>query len=890
MARPVGNHDQGGATAHLTGRRAGTHCTSSSRLPPLERTHFKPAQALLFFLAPKVELPDLPSHRIHSSIWTSPSPADSMRLDSDENHDREDEDTQRQNRSAITPLSTHFGQGVAADSWTGGLPADTMKPAAQKTSRKPKPSYFEAQADPGSANMPEEDSDPWVDTQEPISNAEKKDPADVVKTTHSSQPTFSDPKHAPPSPTPRPRATRSQNAKQSDSSTTGHPKTSKKTLPPNSPTSKKIARAMRGASALAPPQENPAKGAAKRKPARKASASTRPKVPALEVEDASEADNNYDSADVFDTANVPLSDHGSPFPAQKSSKVPPKQPTSRAKKHASQPKKETTNSESRVKISPLVQLAKINKAGTTVLQTDNSVADDQFEDETQGARRRNKRAKASVSEAEKEPITIIDETSPDDGDGDYMEQGRRQQPRKGTRKHQKEVSPDQVPISEPTPAPRKPTIIPFDKTGPKTNGLSRAKATSKGAHSMDQTTTAGASGVKDGAVQSLDPPAALQTAHGHDTKGSRKTQEDDSALQRFSTANIKRHRPAKEVRLLVSNANGNGVMHEYPGTDTAPPSDNQSDVMVFDDGISIDDDGLGPPPKGVVADVPAGRHVDRDRSSHEGGQRIIPHMQQQLDNSMQLDSVIQVKPGLNRSLPSNEYGYSLPLMNHRTHSDPSIRAVQSLPRQTIPQIADVTMNRPAKRQRQDQTTAGTALESLVPRSGQHDGVVSEKPSSRGASGTRRQREPEVSNNPEHPTSIQSDTPDPMMTSGTKFSKVPQHDFSKGQSNFKPMPQRDIAQQFLSDMTSRSFMLGQEAASEPAQEESVADALDDTTWDDDHAGHQKRELAQRLSDRERVFEEAPATPGQALGEAMHRIVGVCPTLLHIPLQNLEADRL
>lgn len=813
-----------------------------------------------------------------------------MRLDSDKNYDREDQDTQPQNHSAITPLSTHFGQGVAADSWTGGLPADAMKPAAQKTSRKPKPSYFEAQAESGPANMSEEDGDLWVDTQEPISNAEMQDPADIIKTTHSSQPTFSDPKHAPPSPTPRPRATRSQNAKQGDSSTTGHPKTSKKTLAPNSPPSKKMARAMRGASVLAPPQENPAKGGAKRKPARKASASARPKVPALEVEDVSEGENNADRADVFDTANVPLSDRGSPFPAQKSSKAPPKQPTSRAKKHASQPKKKVTNSEAQVKTSPPGQLAKVNKAGTTILQTDNSVADDQVEDETQGTRRRSPWAKAPVSEAEQEPITITssgsDETSPDDGDSDHMEQGRRQQPKKRTSKHQKEASPDQAPINEPTPAPRKPTIIPFDKTGPRTNGLSRAKTTSKGAHSVDQTTTAGASGLKDGAVPSLDPPAALQTAHGHDTKGSRKTEEDNSALQGLSTASIMRQRPAKEVRLLVSNANGNGVMHQYPGTEANPPSDNQSDG----DGMSIDDALSGPPPKGVVADGPAGRHVDRDRSSNDGGQRITQHMQQQLDNSMQLDSAIQVKPGLNRSLPSNEYGYSLPLMNHRTHSDPSIRAVQSLPRQTIPQIADVTMNRPAKRQRQDQTTAGTVLESLIPRSGQHDGVVSEKPSSRGASGTRRQREPEVSNNPKHPTSIQSDTPDPMMTSGTKFSKVPQHGFSKDQSNFKPMPQRDIAQQFLSDMTSRSFMLDQEAASEPAQEESVADALDDTTWDDDHAGHQKRELAQRLSDRERVFEEAPATPGQALGEAMHRIVGVCPTLLHIPLQNLEADRL
>lgn len=886
-----------------------------------------------------------------------------LNLDGDTNYEGKDDIAPHRKQAAVTPMSAGFGSPVPAHPWTGGLPAKPIKQVGPKQSqrarqqeRKPKPSYFEEES---AAPSPHEDdkeivstnagpsnaydqrpkpliptdegNDPWIEAQKPPRKAQNKNPAYVVDNTHRKQYTFSDPKDAHPSPTPRPRAARSQNGKQKDNVIIGRQKIKEKGMfdlssapqslashLPESPGPTKLTDAMRGASALAPSQENAAKVRSNEKRTHKNLSSAQPKLSALELE-------NPDGADVFDTANLPSSGRDSPLPARKGTKPPPKQLTSKAKKAATRQSQKATKSKAQVKLSPTSRLDKGKKSETTVNQKDNSVADDTFKAETQDnevsqqTRRRSQRGKAPVSEVEHKPITVTSgsntddssdpEPSSDNGDSDYVEKGKHQQadppgqpPRGGPRsmavpKQSGTAKKQTQEKAEAKKQARKSTIIPFDKMGTKTNGLSRAKPTSRGSQVVDRATT-GASGEQTAVAPSLHSPAALEMAHRHDVKDSHKAEEetststvpktgnfvprdfDDSAVQGLSSSNMIRHRTVKEVQYSDFDANDNGVTPEYPGLEATPPSDNHTD-MRYDDGAEFMVDGhlaemAIEAPHDVAADRPDGNHLDRDCSSTDGGQLITPHMHQH-DNRMQLDSVNEVKPSLNRSLPLDEYVQPLPSINHRICSNPEIRPIQPQPEQTIQQTFDVTMNRPVKRQRHDQTTTGTVLESLLTRSDQQDLVATKKPSSREASGTRRRSEPEITNDSfKNPTRDASDKPGPMTTAGTKFSKVHQHSFRKNQSKFEPMPKQDIAQQFLADMTSRSLVLDQEAASEPAKEGKLAEPLDDTTWDDDHAVHQKRLLARRLSARERAFEEAPVTPDQALSEAMHKIVGVCST--------------
>lgn len=842
-------------------------------------------------------------------------------LDGNTNYEGKDDVAPHRKQAAITPMSAGFGSPVPVHPWTGGVSAEPIRQVGPKQPQRPrhqerksKPSFLEGNTAapspheydeeivsknavpsnaydqrPKSLIPIDEDNDLWIGAQKPSRKAQNKNPACVVDNAHRKQYTFSDPRDTQPSPTPRPRAERSQNGRQKDNVTIGRKNVKDKgmldltsapqslaSLLPESHGPTKLTDAMRGASALAPSQENLAKAKSNAKWTSKSSSRAQPKLNTLDKEDPNDAD-------VFDTANLPLSERDSPPPARKGTKPTSKQPTSKAKKATTRQSQKPTK-------------GKAKKSETTVNQKDNCPADDTVKVETkddkvsQQTRRRSQRGKALVSKAEEKPITISSgsnnddstdlEPSTDNGDGDYVEKGKQQQKQTRGKAEVKQQA-------------RKPTIIPFDKMGPKTNGLSRAKPISKGSKVADRATT-GALGEQTGVAPPLHSPTALETAHPRDAKENHKAEEetstltasktgksvprdfDDSAvqgLQGLLTSNMIRHIAVKEVQHPDFDADNDGVALE-----ATPLSDTRTD-MRSDDGaeFTVDDhlaDMAVEVPHNVTADGPHGNNLSRDCSSTDSGQLIAPHMHQH-DNRMQPDTVNDVKPSLNRSLPLDEYVQPLPPIDHRIWSSPAIRPTQPQPEQTIQQTFDVTMNRPVKRQRHDQTTTGTVLESLPPNSGQQNLVATKKPKSRETAGPRRRSEPEMTNDSfKYSTRDTCDKPGPMTTAGMKFNKVHQH---SAQSKVEPISKQDIAHQFLSDMTSRSFVLDQEAASEPAQEGQLTEPLDDTTLGDDHAGHQKRLLARRLSARERAFEEAPATPDQALSEAMHGIVGVRSTL-------------
>lgn len=438
------------------------------------------------------------------------------------------------------------------------------------------------------------------------------------------------------------------------------------------------------------------------------------------------------------------------------------------------------------------------------------------------------------------------------------------------------------------PLARKPTIIPFDASGPKANGVSRTKAGSKAPKKAGESST---DALEDNnGARSLDSNVTPQNAHPHKPKDCRKIEHDmseanasetqgdmeraigTSAVKELSTSSEAQENTQRESHSSALGANDNDAASDCPILEDTPPSGNHANER-DDDGpvFMVDNDPVdetAEPSHNVDVEGLAVPHYDQNEPSVDDGHCNGPDMAR-LDKSIQCDSSIAGQGRTKRSLTPDEYVNPSPAVEQPTFPKSSAQTTQRLGQRSFQQTAEDFMERPAKKQRLDEMIVAPVLNSSFPRNDQKDLMVSAKQRDGDIAGERRRREFEKIKAPlRHLTSVDSD-----LTLGANSSRVYQHGFVKVQSENKFATKRDIAQQFLADMANRSNALDREAAFEDVPEEHSAEPVKNLQCSDGHAGHRKRALVQNISERECAFEENPATPDQALAAVMHRIVGV-----------------
>lgn len=315
-------------------------------------------------------------------------------------------------------------------------------------------------------------------------------------------------------------------------------------------------------------------------------------------------------------------------------------------------------------------------------------------------------------------------------------------------------------------------------------------------------------------------------------------------------------------------------------------------------------------------------HQSQNHLSENYGHRITP-ASQLLENSGDPSPSTTAKPTLKRSMPSDEIVRPIP--SNECRSSPKLEAQtrKHSEQQPIQEAADFAVERAAKRQKLHPPCSMPNLGYTLPHNKQSSGQMTSvtrpsKPQKVVSSvrhlpifepgGPGPSRHFVIEEDKEYRQSITRNRPDfkpaPKKEIAQQFladintrsnvleqenepekpgpsrhvalvsKREYRQDRAKHWPDLKSAPKKDIAQQFLADMNTRSNVLEKEDTSESSQEECMEEPIDDVLLLEDRVGHQKRALAQRISEREREFEETPATPSEALVEAMHRIVGVC----------------
>lgn len=446
--------------------------------------------------------------------------------------------------------------------------------------------------------------------------------------------------------------------------------------------------------------------------------------------------------------------------------------------------------------------------------------------------------------------------------------------------------------------PRKPTIIPFDATGPKTNGVSRhistAKASSKAsrrATDIAEDKTKARPLRRTAAPENTQPSDQQDSREIKDKKPMSKMSEADDYAPRtvdacvveglsFSTKG--QSRAQGEGHYLVISANEEGMVSNCPSQEAAAPSNDQTNVQDEGQVFMDDNDDLAHEHTQVSQEFHH-RHGP-DHSSTDDDHLINQHSSLVYSSKKSSEySPIKVKAGLKRSLPPDKNVQPLPSMEYPTSSNLSHEAAQCLQPHTFQQMTVNPFERATKKQRLIQTQLESSLETKLPQSAQKAQKAQKalqppiKRSSGESSGLRRRRRSTKPNNTlDRSISIDLDGAGPVPGVGAKPSKVCSQGLTETFSESKPAPKRNIAQQFLTDMTTRSNAFDQDDKSKLPREDLVVDVPEDVPWREEHRGHQKLSHIRRISERERAFEETQATPEQAVGKVMHRIVGVCFT--------------
>lgn len=414
-------------------------------------------------------------------------------VDSDQNThgDQESSALHGCKQSAQTPKSAMLGSPDYGEPWTGAPSGQPVNDNGRKQSqarkrhqvRKPKPSFLDTSSVPPSNDNKEkddaevvlkdtesnsrlqqrktfssssrigigadEDDDPFSQT--PTNNIPSKNKASVF---HSISPEengkFSDPKGS--SPTPRPRAAMSQNGGTQRSPLAGKKNTNQKKGLPwllssessmtgeslELPRDRKLADAMRGASASIHTQESLATTSFKNPQQEDRASKLRPKLPSLDLEGPDSAD----ADDVFDLANLPLSQK-SPRPAKSRNKGIAKRPAARPKKLAVKSNKRVTKNNARAKSSVPISQRNVKDSGNRASRTDDSAVEPKKNDARldQPARQSKQRSMIAFDEPDQDPAMVpsgsdfddaaVPDTDPDDSD--YNEQGKQKQLRDSSR-------------------------------------------------------------------------------------------------------------------------------------------------------------------------------------------------------------------------------------------------------------------------------------------------------------------------------------------------------------------------------------------------------------------------------------------------------------------------
>lgn len=446
------------------------------------------------------------------------------------------------------------------------------------------------------------------------------------------------------------------------------------------------------------------------------------------------------------------------------------------------------------------------------------------------------------------------------------------------------------------PEARKPTIIPFDAGGPKSNGVSRTKSTSKSSQTANHISTGPCE--YSTAATSLRPSAAPESSYPCEQSASRNIENgetesnapeadeyashtvQDDAVNVLASGSMGSSKSLQDSYSAVPRANGSNLASGCSGQEADPSSDDRTDmenddkVVLVVDNESVDEFiGIS---NNVVPNGGNGPPHEPKPFGTDGGHQIHPRSNplQRASQILQNTDSTKAKARLKRSLPPDEAGQLLPSSGCRTFPNPVAAHGPRL--NLFPQTTDISVERTAKKLRLCHMETVPFLKTPLPRLDQQHPLFSTKNSSAESSASKRRNEPETTNGPlNHIISIESDDPEISQRVALKLSRVHAQGVEKTQREPKPASKKDIAKQFLADMATRSTVKDRGDAFQSMQKEHLAVPTADVPWSDDHADHRNLAFARRLSDRERVFKEIPVTTERALVEVMHRIVGVSP---------------
>lgn len=454
------------------------------------------------------------------------------------------------------------------------------------------------------------------------------------------------------------------------------------------------------------------------------------------------------------------------------------------------------------------------------------------------------------------------------------------------------------------PVARKPTIIPFDVSGPKANGVPRnnvasnaPKSVAKASNDVLEGKNAEFSLEYNDAPQNARPLEPKESDTVQDQKSKADASENRDEAQRTKGISApKEHSSSSKAQDVTEQAShsltlgvgdndkpsGSLIMQEVIACldEHAIERDDHAPMFMDDDSV---DEPVELSHNVSIEDLTVSHH-DQDEPNADDGYRYGPG-RHSLDKSVRRNSVSTENVRKKQRRSPDEFIDSTLAVEKCISPRPPAQTLQRLCQRSLKQRADDSMERPAKKQRTHHTSVAPMLRTWFPPNEQKDLVVSTKKGGGNIAVERRQHRLEENMAPlRRLTSIDSD-----ISLGANPNRVTQYSFVKAQQDNKLAPQKDIAQQFLVDMANRSNAPNREDAFENVPKERPSEANENLQGRDDGAGHRKRALVHTISERERAFEEIPATPDQTLAEVMHRIVGV-RLGFHIIVHDCDADHL